>query len=98
MSQIASDLNALEEAIIATATRFVMAMGIGPLVLAPFSEMFDVEESTLCRPRVLRCCRSRQALGPNEHTLTAMPTLTGFFESIGIANRGACGTVVKPDA
>jgi len=88
ISQIAEDLHASEEAIIATTTGFVIALGIGPLVLAPFSETFGRRKIYIISFTVFTLLQIPTALAPNAATLIAVRTISGFFGSVGIANGG----------
>ena len=88
ISQIAEDLGAPEEAIIATTTGFVITMGIGPLILAPFSETFGRRQVYIWSFTVFTLLQIPTALSPNAGTLIVMRTLAGFFGSVGIANGG----------
>lgn len=88
ISQIAKDLHASEEAIIATTTGFVIALGLGPLVLAPFSETFGRRKIYIISFTIFTLLQIPTALAPNAATLIAVRTISGFFGSVGIANGG----------
>ena len=88
ISQIAKDLNATEEAIIATTTGFVIFMGIGPLVLAPFSETLGRRKVYIISFAIFTLLQIPTALSPNAATLIAVRTISGFFGSVGLANGG----------
>lgn len=90
INQIAEDLKASETAVIATTTGFVIAMGIGPLVLAPFSETFGRRKVYIISFSIFTLLQIPTALSPNVATLIALRTLAGFFGSVGIANGGVC--------
>jgi len=88
ISQIAKDLHASEEAIIATTTGFVIALGLGPLVLAPFSETFGRRKVYVIAFTIFTLLQIPTAVAPNAATLIAVRTISGFFGSVGIANGG----------
>jgi len=71
IKQIADDLDATENGIIACQTGFVVMLGVGPLVLAPLSE--TVGRKALQIPT---------ALATSLPTLVFLRTLTGFFGSM----------------
>lgn len=91
ISQIADDLNAPEESIIATTTGFVIFMGIGPLVLAPLSETFGRRWVYIISFSIFTILQVPTALSPNAGTLIALRAVAGFFGSVGIAAGG--GTI-----
>lgn len=91
ISQIAEDLNAPEESIIATTTGFVIFMGIGPLVLAPLSETFGRRYVYIISFAVFTVLQIPTALSPNAGTLIFLRAIAGFFGSVGIAAGG--GTI-----
>lgn len=91
ISQIAQDLDATEEAVIATTTGFVILLGVGPLVLAPLSETFGRRKVYIFSFTVFALLQIPTALSPNVACLIAMRTISGFFGSVGIANGG--GTI-----
>lgn len=88
ISQIAKDLRASEEAIIATTTGFVIFMGIGPLILAPLSETFGRRKLYIISFAIFTLLQIPTALSPNAATLIVVRTISGFFGSVGIANGG----------
>jgi MFS family permease len=88
ISQIAKDLNTDEQKVIATTTGFVIMMGIGPLVLAPFSETFGRRLLYIWCFSVFTLLQLASALSPNIATLIALRTISGFFGSVGLANGG----------
>lgn len=91
ISQIAKDLNASETEIIATTTGFVIFMGLGPLILAPFSETFGRRRVYIASFTIFTLLQIPTALSPNAATLITVRTISGFFGSVGIANGG--GTI-----
>lgn len=88
ISQIAEDLGASEEAIIATTTGFVILLGLGPLILAPLSETFGRRKVYIISFTIFTLLQIPTALSPNAATLIAVRTISGFFGSVGIANGG----------
>lgn len=91
ISQIAEDLDASEQSVIATTTGFVICLGIGPLVLAPLSETFGRRLLYICCFAVFSLLQAASALSPNIAALITLRTIAGFFGSVGIANGG--GTI-----
>ncbi|KIV79148.1 hypothetical protein PV11_06726 [Exophiala sideris] len=88
ISQIAEDLNTNEQSVIATTTGFVIMMGFGPLVLAPFSETFGRRMLYIWCYSIFTLFQLASGLSPNIATLVAMRTISGFFGSVGLANGG----------
>ncbi|ETN45658.1 uncharacterized protein HMPREF1541_09490 [Cyphellophora europaea CBS 101466] len=91
ISQIARDFNASEQEVIATTTGFVIMLGLGPLILAPFSETFGRRRVYIVCFSVFTLLQIPTALSPNVATLIAVRTISGLFGSVGIANGG--GTI-----
>lgn len=91
IGQIAKDLDASEQSIIATTTGFVIMMGIGPLVLAPFSETFGRRIVYIVCFVIFTVLQIPTALAPNAAGLITVRTISGFFGSVGLANGG--GTI-----
>ena len=91
IDQIADDLKTSPEVVIGCTTGFVVALGIGPLFLAPLSENFGRRKLYLICFTIFALLQIPSALAPNIATLIAMRTLSGFFGSVGIANGG--GTI-----
>jgi multidrug resistance protein len=91
ISQIAEDLNASEQEVIATTTGFVIMLGLGPLVLAPFSETFGRRKVYIFCFSMFTLLQIPTALSPNVATLIAVRAISGLFGSVGIANGG--GTI-----
>lgn len=81
ISQIAKDLNTNEQEVIATTTGFVIMMGFGPLVLAPFSETFGRRRLYIVCFSVFTLLQLASALSPNIGALIALRTISGFFGS-----------------
>lgn len=81
ISQIAEDLDTNEQSVIATTTGFVIMMGFGPLVLAPFSETFGRRMLYIWCYSVFTLLQLASGLSPNIGTLIAMRTISGFFGS-----------------
>jgi MFS family permease len=81
ISQIAVDLNATEQQVIATTTGFVIMLGFGPLVLAPLSETFGRRKIYLWCFSIFTLLQIPTALSPNVGLLIACRTITGFFGS-----------------
>ncbi|EXJ92487.1 hypothetical protein A1O3_01039 [Capronia epimyces CBS 606.96] len=91
ISQIARDLHTDEQKVIATTTGFVVMLGVGPLVLAPFSETFGRRTLYICCFSIFTLLQAGSALSPNIGTLVAVRAISGFFGSVGLANGG--GTI-----
>lgn len=81
IQQIADDLNADVQQVIATTTGFVIMLGIGPLVLAPFSETFGRRTVYIWCFSVFTLLQIPTAMSPNIETLIAMRTIAGMFGS-----------------
>lgn len=91
IQEIADDLGTDIATVIGATTGFVICLGIGPLVLAPFSETFGRRRLYLVCFTIFTLLNIPTALAPNIETLLAIRTLSGFFGSVGIANGG--GTI-----
>lgn len=91
ISQIAEDLNTTEQAVIATTTGYVIMLGMGPLVLAPFSETFGRRIVYIVCFSIFALLQIPIAFSPNIGFLIAVRSISGFFGSVGIANGG--GTI-----
>ncbi|KAF2146716.1 uncharacterized protein K452DRAFT_355178 [Aplosporella prunicola CBS 121167] len=91
MDEIAEGLHTDPAVVVGATTGFVIALGIGPLVLAPLSETFGRRRLYLTCFTIFSLLQVPCALSPNIQTLLAMRTLSGFFGSVGIANGG--GTI-----
>ncbi|KIW44965.1 uncharacterized protein PV06_03394 [Exophiala oligosperma] len=88
ISQIAEDLNTDEQSVIATTTGFVIMLGFGPLMLAPFSETFGRRRLYLWGFSIFTLLQLASAFSPNIATLISLRTISGFFGSVGLANGG----------
>lgn len=91
IEQVALDLDCSLNAVIATTTGFVIMLGLGPLVLAPFSETFGRRRLYIWCFSIFTILQIPTALAPNVGFLIAARSLSGFFGSVGIANGG--GTI-----
>ena len=91
IDQIAKDFNTDKQMVVATTTGFVIMLGLGPLVLAPFSETFGRRAVYMWCFSIFTLLQVPTALAPNIETLIAVRTISGFFGSVGIANGG--GTI-----
>jgi len=91
IAQVAKDLNTDQQSVIATTTGFVIMLGAGPLVLAPFSETFGRRAVYIWCFVAFSLLQVPTALSPNVGVLIAARTISGFFGSVGIANGG--GTI-----
>lgn len=81
ISQIAEDLDASEQSVIATTTGFVICLGIGPLILAPLSETFGRRMLYIVCFAIFSLLQAASALGPNIAALITLRTIAGFFGS-----------------
>lgn len=81
IQQIAEDLNADVQQVIATTTGFVIMLGFGPLILAPFSETFGRRKVYIWCFTVFTLLQIPTALSPNVESLIAMRTIAGMFGS-----------------
>ena len=91
IQQIADDLGASVDSVIATTTGYIIFMGIGPLILAPLSETFGRRKVYIICFTIFSLLQIPTALAPNIATLIAIRTIAGFFGAVGIANGG--GTI-----
>lgn len=81
IAQIAKDLNASEQEVIATTTGFVIMLGVGPLVLAPLSETFGRRQIYIWSFCIFTLLQIPTALSPNVASLIVFRTISGFFGS-----------------
>lgn len=81
ISQIAEDLKASEQQVIATTTGFVIMMGLGPLILAPFSETFGRRVVYISCFSVFTLLQIPTALSPNVEALITLRAIAGLFGS-----------------
>jgi MFS family permease len=81
ISQIAKDLNASEQEVIATTTGFVIMLGFGPLVLAPLSETLGRRNVYIWSFSIFTLLQIPTALSPNVGFLIACRTVSGLFGS-----------------
>lgn len=81
ISQIAEDLNTDEQSVIATTTGFVIMLGFGPLMMAPFSETFGRRRLYLWGFSIFTLLQLASAFSPNIATLISLRTISGFFGS-----------------
>lgn len=91
IEDIAKGLNTTPETVIGCTTGFVVTLGIGPLFLAPMSEIFGRRKLYLICFTIFTLLQIPTALSPNIETLIAMRTISGFFGAVGVANGG--GTI-----
>ena len=81
ITQIAKDLDASEQEVIATTTGFVIMLGLGPLILAPFSETFGRRAVYIFSFSVFTLLQIPTALSPNIATLIGIRAISGLFGS-----------------
>lgn len=81
ISQIAQDLGTDEQSVIATTTGFVIMLGFGPLVLAPFSETFGRRALYIWCFSAFTVLQVGAAVSPNIAALIAVRAVSGFFGS-----------------
>ena len=98
IKQIAKDFDTDEQMVIATTTGFVIMLGVGPLVLAPFSETFGRRAMYMWCFFIFTLLQVPTALAPNIETLIVVRTISGFFGSVGIANGGGTITDMYPSS
>jgi hypothetical protein len=84
ISQIAEDLNCGEQEVIATTTGFVIMLGVGPLILAPFSETFGRRIVYIVCFSAFTLLQIPTALSPNIATLISVRAISGLFGSKSI--------------
>ena len=81
IKQIADSLHTDKTAVVGATTSFVVFLGIGPLVLAPLSEVFGRRKLYLVSFSVFSLVQIPTALSPNVATLIALRTVSGFCGS-----------------
>ena len=81
IQEIASDLGVTETAVVGATTGFIVALGIGPLLLAPLSETFGRRRLYLVCFSIFSLLQIPTALSPNIATLISMRTISAFFGS-----------------
>lgn len=91
IDQIASDLGTQANVVVGATTGFVVFLGIGPLILAPLSEIFGRRRLYLVCFGIFLLSQVPTALSPNVAFLLTFRAISGFFGSVGIANGG--GTI-----
>ena len=91
INQIAEDLQTSSSTVIGATTGFVVALGIGPLILAPLSELYGRRLLYLICFSIFALTQIPTALSPSATFLIAWRTVSGFFGSVGVANGG--GTI-----
>lgn len=82
IEQIAADLKTSPNAVVGATTGFVVLLGIGPLILAPLSEIFGRRRLYLACFSVFAILQVPTALSPNIETLLVVRTVSGFFGSM----------------
>ena len=93
IAQIAKSLHTDEQHVIATTTGYVVLLGIGPLILAPFSETFGRRSLYLLCFGAFSLLQIPTALSPNIGFMIAVRTVSGFFGS----KSQCCGQVEAAD-
>lgn len=91
IAQIAEDLQTTQQAVIATSTAYIVMLGVGPLILAPFSETFGRRKVYISCFSIFSLLQIPTALSPKVEFLIVLRAIAGFFGSVGIANGG--GTI-----
>ncbi len=81
ISQIAEDLGASTQEVIATTTGFVIMLGLGPLILAPLSETFGRRQVYIWCFSIFTLLQIPTALSPNVAFLIVCRTMAGAFGS-----------------
>ena len=81
ISQVAEDLGATRQEVIATTTGFVIMLGIGPLILAPLSETFGRRQIYIWCFSIFTLLQIPTALSPNVAFLIVFRTIAGAFGS-----------------
>ncbi len=81
IAQVAEDLKTDQQSVIATTTGFVIMLGAGPLILAPFSETFGRRAVYIWCFVAFSLLQVPTALSPNVGVLIAARTISGFFGS-----------------
>jgi len=79
--EIAKDLNTDISTIVGAQSGFVIMLGIGPLVFAPFSETFGRRRLYMVCFSAFALLQIPTALAPNVESLIAVRTIAGFFGS-----------------
>lgn len=81
----------IPDRVILATTMFTVALGLGPLLLAPLSETFGRRPLYLTAFSLFTLTQIPVALAPNLSTMLVFRAFGGFFGSVGIANGG--GTI-----
>lgn len=81
IDQIAEDLGASTQQVIATTTGFVIMLGLGPLILAPLSETFGRRNIYIWCFSIFTLLQIPTALSPNVACLIVCRTIAGAFGS-----------------
>lgn len=81
IQQISDDLNVTPNLVIGATTSFVLALGFGPLILAPLSETFGRRKLYLVCFSMFSLLQIPTALSPNAAALITLRTFSGFFGS-----------------
>jgi len=79
--QISESLNAIENGVIGCQTGFVVALGIGPLVLAPLSETFGRRNLYIICFSMFTLTQIPTALARSLPVLIFLRTIAGFLGS-----------------
>ena len=91
INQIAEDLQTSPSTVVGATTGFVVALGIGPLILAPLSELYGRRLLYIICFSIFALTQVPTALSPSVSFLITWRTISGFFGSVGVANGG--GTI-----
>ena len=82
MRQIAESLDTDEDHVVGGVTGYVVMLGIGPLVLAPLSEIFGRRKLYISCFSIFTLLQIPTALSPNLSVLVVCRTLAGFVGSM----------------
>jgi multidrug resistance protein len=88
IADMARDLKTSEQNVIGATTTYAIALGVGPLILAPCSELFGRRKLYLSCFSLFAIMQIPTALSPNIACLLVCRTLAGLFGSVGMANGG----------
>lgn len=88
IQQIADDLDTSVEKVVGINSAYLIAFGIGPLILAPLSESFGRRRLYLICFTIFTLLQIPTALSPNIQTLTIVRAFAGLFGSVSPTNGG----------
>lgn len=85
---IASEYETDSQRVLLNQAGYVMMLGIGPLLIAPTSEVLGRRTMYIFCLAIFTLFQIPIALAPNIETFVALRTLSGFFGSVAVGNGG----------